>query len=111
MILAHPDMLQGAKAEVLKKFLAVCARGYQYVNENPEDAANILLQTSKHESLVELGGLDYLIESHKYLTQEKVYLTDSGQWGVMDGKRWTDFIDWLCDRKCLTYRDGSQVPR
>lgn len=110
-MLAHPDMLQGAKAEVLKKFLAVCARGYQFVNENPADAAKILLETSKHESLIALGGLDYLVESHKYLVQEKVYLTEEGKWGVMDGKRFTDFIDWLCEKKCLTYRDGSLVPR
>ena len=110
-MLAHPDMLQGEKAVVLKKFLAVCARSYKFVNENPEEASKILLETSQHESLVQLGGLDYLIESHKFLIKENAYLTNDNQWGHMSADRWNFFIDWLCEKKCLTYRDGSLVPR
>jgi NitT/TauT family transport system substrate-binding protein len=111
VLLAHPDMLVGDKSELLKKFLKVCQKSYEFCVSNPDEAAKLLFQQANHKSLYDLG-LPFVTESQQYLsTVNQGYLDSQGRWGMMDPKRWTDFIDWLCDNQCLTNRDGEVIPR
>ena len=110
VLMAHPDMLTGLKADTLRKVLAIAARGYKYACTNPEDAANCLLQEAGHPTLNELG-INFLIESQQYLADGGYFLDGSGSWGLMDQGRWDQFLDWLCENSCLTSRDGSPIAR
>lgn len=108
VMLAHPSMLEGTKAEVLKRFLKVCQKSYQFCQENPSEAAKLLLETAQHATLDRLG-LSVLAESQGVLATNRCFLTETGHWGVMKPGKWQEFVTWLLANKCLTHRDGSFV--
>ena len=75
--------------ETAKAFLSALSKGYTYAVENPEESADILM-----DCVPELKSNSKLIyESQKYLSKE--YISDAKRWGEFDGKRWSDFYQWL----------------
>lgn len=108
VILAHPSMLEGSKAELLKRFLKVCQRSYKFCQENPTDAAKLLFDTAQHPTLNQLG-LPVLIESQELLAAHHCFLNETGNWGVMKPEKWNEFVTWLLKNNCLTHRDGGLV--
>jgi ABC-type nitrate/sulfonate/bicarbonate transport system substrate-binding protein len=108
-LLASPSLCTDEKDEILKAFLAVTAKGYQLAASDPKAAAAALLK-SGHPSLLSFG-IKYLEDAQAFLSNGGHYLDDQGSWGTMSLKKWEHFIDWLSENHCLTYRDGSLVPR
>ena len=39
------------------------------------------------------------------------FLTPDGQWGLMEPKRWGDFVDFLCTSGIVRGRAGEAIPR
>ncbi len=75
--------------EETRKFLDVVRRGYEYAVENPEEAAQILL-----EAVPELqSNRELVLESQKYLSAR--YKDDVETWGWIDPARWNAFYSWL----------------
>lgn len=77
------------KPEEAKAFLAALAKGYKFAIENPQEAADILM-----EAAPELKSNPELVyESQRYLAQE--YVADAARWGEFDADRWAGYYNWL----------------
>lgn len=81
--------------ETAKAFLSALSKGYTYAVENPEDAADILM-----DCVPELKSNTKLVyESQKYLSKE--YIADAERWGEFDNERWSNFYKWLNENDLL----------
>ena len=100
VVIANNQFLQD-HPETARKFLAALAKGYQYAIDNPDGAADILM-----EQVPELAAnADLVRASQQFLAGE--YQADAAQWGVMDAGRWTAFYQWLLDNQLI---DGELDP-
>mgnify|MGYP005859556123 CR=1 FL=1 len=88
----------------LADFLEATARGYRLAAAEPETAADILRTEA---SGMDVDNAEFLRESQRRVAQ--AYLTDDGEWGVMDAKRWGAFVDWLAAEGILTTLDGEPI--
>lgn len=79
--------------EVTRAFLRATRRGYLYAIENPEAAADILL-----EAAPELDA-ELVRASQRFLASR--YIADEPRWGAMEEARWRDYADWLDERGLL----------
>ena len=79
--------------EETKLFLDAVAKGYEYAIENPEEAANILIDLNP-----ELDQ-ELVIESQKWISKE--YKSDVEQWGYIDPERWDNFYAWLFENDLI----------
>ncbi len=81
------DTYLSENAETVKKFLAATAKGYEYAIENPDEAAQILVDANP--------GLDLELctASQEWLASK--YMEDVETWGVFDADRWNAFYNWL----------------
>lgn len=88
VIIANNDFLKN-NSEVAKKFMAALSKGYDYAIENPDDAAQILVDANE--------GLDIELckKSQNWLASQ--YKADADKWGVIDQKRWDAFYGWVYD--------------
>ena len=81
--------------ERAKAFLEALSKGYEYVVENPTEAADILM-----EAVPELkDSSDLVYASQEYLANE--YIADASRWGEFDAERWSAFYSWLNDNQLL----------
>lgn len=92
IIIANNDFLKN-DPKTAKAFLAATAKGYAYAIENPEEAANILIEGDTTGSLI--GSEELVMESQKWIN--KKYIDDADTWGVIDPERWDNFYTWLSD--------------
>ena len=75
--------------DTAKAFLAAVAKGYEYAIENPEAAADILL-----EAAPELDP-DLVYASQEWMADQ--YKAEVDQWGYIDAERWNAFYQWVND--------------
>lgn len=73
--------------DVVQKFMKAVERGYKFCIENPEKAAEILLNNAP-----ELDR-DLVIESQKYLAGK--YKDDADYWGMQKQEVWERYMLWL----------------
>ncbi len=75
----HPD--------VIKKFMAATAKGYEYAIKNQEDAANTLLS--------QVSGMDkeLVLKSQAWLSKQ--YQDDATQWGIQKESVWENYAKWM----------------
>ena len=90
VIIANDQFLE-EDPETAKAFLEAVSKGYEYAIENPDEAADILLEANPEldEALVKA--------SQEYLADE--YQSDAEQWGVIDAQRWNAFYEFLNDKE------------
>jgi len=96
IILANDDFLKD-HADAAKAFLAATSRGYEYAAENPDEAAQILIDADNTGSLK--GSEELVKKSQEYMTDQ--YIADAPQWGYIDAERWNGFYKWLYDNKLI----------
>lgn len=101
VIIANNDFLE-TDPETAKAFLEATAKGYKYSIENPETAAEILINGDTTGSLV--GSEELVIESQKWINNQ--YMADAEKWGVIDPQRWDAFYNWLWDNQLVE----KQIP-
>ena len=90
VIIANNSFLE-ENPDTAKAFLSALSKGYVYAQENPDEAAEILL-----ESCPELeSSRDLVVASQEYLADK--YTADAAQWGVFDADRWNAFYNWLSE--------------
>ena len=88
VIIAGNDFLS-QKPETAKAFLSALSRGYEYAIENPEEAADILMEAAPELK----ASADLVYASQEYLAEE--YSADAARWGEIDPARWAAFYNWL----------------
>ena len=66
------------------------SKGYEYAIENPEEAAEILVEANP-EIDPELAKA-----SQKYLADQ--YTAEASQWGVIDANRWNGFYQFINEK-------------
>lgn len=85
----HPDEA--------KAFMKATKQGYEFAVENPEEAAQILIDGDTTGSLKD--STELVTESQKWLSKE--YIADAESWGVIDPARWDGFYAWLWDNQLI----------
>lgn len=92
IIIANDDYL-AKNPETAKKFLDAVRQGYEFAIENPDDAADILLEAVPEldETLVKA--------SQKWLADQ--YKSEVEQWGYIDAARWDAFYAWLFENDLI----------
>ena len=93
------DYLQ-ENADQVRKFLAATAKGYEFAIENPDEAAEILVNYAPEVDLALAKA------SQAFLANE--YRAEKEQWGVIDKTRWTNFYQWMYAHDLLAKDLGSQ---
>ena len=79
------DAFLADNPDTAKAFLAAVAKGYEYAIENPEEAAEILIDANP-----EIDA-DLVKASQNYLADQ--YQAEAAQWGVFDAERWNGFYE------------------
>jgi NitT/TauT family transport system substrate-binding protein len=102
-LLAAPETIE-SDAQRLRDALSAIGRGYEFAAANPEDAADLLCETTEGP---QLDDREFVRESQRRIAP--AYLTDEGDWGVMAWDRWADFVDWLVEEGILTTLEGEQL--
>lgn len=78
------------QAELVKKFMAATAQGYQWSIENSAGAADILLKNAP-----ELNA-DLVRESQAWIS--KKYQDDASRWGLQKEEVWARYANWMFER-------------
>ncbi|MBR3779738.1 MAG: ABC transporter substrate-binding protein [Clostridia bacterium] len=81
--------------ETSKAFLSALSKGYEFAIENPEKAADILMEYAPELK----SNAELVYASQKYLAGQ--YKAESTRWGEFDNERWADFYRWLNEKELL----------
>lgn len=83
--------------ETVKAFLAATQKGYEYAVSNPDEAAQILINSDDTGAL---DGCEELVKaSQKWMADQ--YVADAPKWGYIDPARWNAFYNWVADEKII----------
>lgn len=98
ILIANNAYLENNKEEA-KAFLKAVAKGYEYAIDNPEEAANILIEANPEldEDLVQ--------ESQNWISGQ--YKAEVNKWGYIDQGRWDAFYAWLFEEGLIE----QEIPR
>lgn len=96
-LVANDDFLN-ENPDTAKAFLRATAKGYKYAINNPEEAAQILIDGDTTGSLI--GSEKLVTESQKWLSE--YYLSDAPYWGYIDPQRWNGFYSWLYENGLIS---------
>lgn len=97
-ILIGNNAYMEAHPEETKALLAALKKGYEYAIDNPEEAAQILVDGDTTGSLKD--SLELVTESQKWISRQ--YKADTQQWGYIDPARWDGFYAWLWDNQLIS---------
>lgn len=102
LLVTHEDFIEQER-DMLQMFLQAVEKGWRFVNDRPERAAEILHMHISHPNF---QNPTLVKES---LAQLQPYILGSGRrWGFMDESRWLSWIEWLISTQVL--KDTSGVP-
>ncbi len=92
------------RADVVRRFLAATARGYELAITKPDDAANLLIKAAPQGSFPDPGLVK---ESAEYLAP--LYKAGKSRWGEQDLKVWTDYPRFMIQSARLKDDKGTTV--
>lgn len=92
VLATNEDMIEN-DPETIKKFLSAVTKGYELAIDNPEEAANILIEAvpDLDEELVKA--------SQKWLADK--YQDDAKRWGEQKLEVWDNYASWMYENKLL----------
>lgn len=90
VIVANNEFLE-TQPDTAKAFLAATQKGYAFAIENPDEAAQILIDSDDTKSLV--GSEELVYASQRWIADQ--YIADAEKWGYIDPARWNAFYAWL----------------
>jgi len=79
--------------ELVKKFMKAAEKGYKFAMENPDEAAECLLQLAP-----ELDR-ELVIKSQRFLASK--YQDDAPYWGMQKKEVWERYMNWLYENKFI----------
>lgn len=96
-VLVANNQLINDDPETVKAFLAATQKGYEYAVSNPDEAAQILIDSDDTGAL---DGCEELVKaSQKWMADQ--YVADAPKWGYIDPARWNAFYNWVADEKII----------
>ena len=96
-VLVANNQLINDDPETVKAFLAATQKGYEYAVSNPDEAAQILIDSDDTGAL---DGSEELVKaSQKWMADQ--YVADAPKWGYIDPARWNAFYNWVADEKII----------
>lgn len=90
VVIGNNDYME-ENPETTRAFLAAVKKGYEYAAENPDAAAQLLIDSDNTGSLK--GSEELVKQSQKWISAQ--YIADAESWGVIDAERWNAFYNWL----------------
>ncbi|WP_077920864.1 ABC transporter substrate-binding protein [Spirosoma sp. 209] len=93
-------------ADLLHRFLTATAAGFRFAVDNPDEAARLLIDSSKHPTLTNRNFVE-----QSQLSASGYYLDADGHWGYMHRNVWASFANWLIRNHLLTDADGELIQR
>lgn len=96
VLVANNDLIKN-DPDTVKAFLAATQKGYEYAVENPDEAAQMLIDGDDTGSLK--GSEELVKASQKYMADQ--YISDAPKWGYIDPSRWNAFYNWLSEEKIV----------
>ncbi len=79
--------------ELVKAFMAAVSQGYEFAIENPEQAADILV-----EAVPDLNA--ELVRASQVWLADK-YQEDAARWGEQKLEVWTGYTEWMLSKNLL----------
>jgi ABC-type nitrate/sulfonate/bicarbonate transport system substrate-binding protein len=81
------------KPDVVRRFLAATARGYDYAGEHPDEAAEILIRAAPE------ANPELVRQSQAWLSPR--YQAEAPYWGRQELGVWQGYADWMNERGLL----------
>ena len=103
VLTAHRDWTE-QNADLLRRFMDATSAGFRFAVEDPDEAAQMLIETSKHPTLTDRNFVE---QSQQMISG--YYLDGEGQWGLMHRNVWASFANWLIRNHLLVDADGELV--
>ena len=97
VLIANNEFLQ-TDPDTAKAFLQATEKGYRFAIDNPDEAAQLLIDGDETHSLV--GSEELVKASQKYLSAQ--YIADASAWGYISPERWDGFYAWLYSEGLIT---------
>lgn len=99
-VLATNEKMIKENPETVKKFLAAVSKGYAYAIDNPEEAADILI-----DAVPDLDA-ELVHASQEWLSPK--YQDDASHWGEQKLEVWENFAGWMYDNDLLEKQLDSE---
>jgi ABC-type nitrate/sulfonate/bicarbonate transport system substrate-binding protein len=77
------------RPETVRAFLSAISKGYQFAIENPDEAADILLEAAPESDST------LIHESQVWLSAQ--YQADAPRWGEQEASVWEDYAAWMVE--------------
>lgn len=106
LVIASSDSYLDENPELASAFLGALQQGYAYAAENPEEAAQILLDTNPDV----LTGADELVKaSANLLSEGGFFVAEDGVAGWNNPEFWSGLGDFLIENELLSDASGTPV--
>jgi ABC-type nitrate/sulfonate/bicarbonate transport system substrate-binding protein len=92
------------KPDIIKRFLAATAQGYQYAIAHPKDAASMLIKGAPAGTFDDDGLVQ---ASQAYLSP--LYAAGAPCWGQQTLAKWTDYPRFMYDHGAITDANGNPI--
>lgn len=93
-----------AKQDLLKKFMAATAKGYEYARKHPDESARILIDNTPPGTFPDQN---LVYESQRYLSPR--YQDKGKPWGVQEASFWRLYPQFMLDKKTVLDSSGNPV--
>ena len=102
LLITHEAFIEQER-DTLQMFLRAVEKGWHFVYDRPDRAAEIL---HMHISHPDFQNLDMVKESITLL--QPAILGNGRRWGLMDRSRWLSWVEWMADTQVL--KDTTGIP-
>ncbi len=102
-IITGPEQIK-REPDVLRRFMAATARGYEYARQHPREAAQMLLDTAPRGTFPD-PGLVYA--SQNFLSPR--YADSGRKWGLQDAAPWHGYPQFILDTGGIKDSSGKVV--
>jgi ABC-type nitrate/sulfonate/bicarbonate transport system substrate-binding protein len=95
-VIITSEKLIAEKPDLVRRFMAATAKGYQYAISHPAESADILLKAAPE------NNPDLVRRSQEWLSPR--YQADAPRWGEQKAEVWQRYADWMADAGLLPKR-------
>lgn len=106
LVYASTDAYLEANPELAKAFIGALQRGYEYAAENPEEAAQLLIDEN---SDILVGVEELVLASAQLLADDGYLVTEGTPAGFQNEEFWSGFGAFLLENELLSDANGNTL--